>query len=444
LHVPAIAFLAIPLPLIVGYPTLFDFLYIYLLCDILFFEGYLITSNFYIFLVHDSVLLLLFAIAIKQRAHLTLFKIPLSFSLNILYLFILLAFSHSIIAIFHNNIDYFFWKDFLAIAFLLFAPYFLSSKLITLRNVLGIFFVLMLASSLYSLYAVIEYYITRYRVITWSEIFVGASIPLAVIHLSYTKSRLFTVCLISFLLSLMAGVLVIQTRGVWLASLLSLAFYFALKLFRTGPEYFFAIIRNAFLAFLIVFFGLSVFERISGFDTFTFIETRLNEKAIDEFSNPSSSMGHRIYESYMVWQNRTFFGHGPGSKIYMYVALQGWQRFMHWWAIHSGYFEILHKYGFIGLFLFISLLVSLIVRASYLTKCKHRLICLIGYSLASFFIYISVVSITSGYFLRPTVVIVEALFIAIIEAYYIRQKHLSFSASANASFCTSITPNLSY
>jgi hypothetical protein len=128
-------------------------------------------------------------------------------------------------------------------------------------------------------------------------------------------------------------------------------------------------------------------------------------------------MGYRIYESYMVWRNKTLFGHGSGARILLLFTQWYPPRFIKWWAIHSGYFDLLHKYGFIGLGLYISIILLMLKRGMFLMRTRKRITQTFGTIVFLTLLNHAAVSITSQCFFRENVMIYIVLLIGIVEYY---------------------------
>jgi hypothetical protein len=134
--------------------------------------------------------------------------------------------------------------------------------------------------------------------------------------------------------------------------------------------------------------------------------------SIIELADPFSSMGYRLHESWAIWDQRTFFGHGTGATLRLYFTQLGLSQFYDWWSIHSGYFEILHKYGFLGLGIFTWMYVAFLIRAKRHLASPDKFTQIFGGVLFAVLVNHAVVSITTGYFLRWAVLLWIILFFA--------------------------------
>ena len=73
---------------------------------------------------------------------------------------------------------------------------------------------------------------------------------------------------------------------------------------------------------------------------------------------------------------------------------------MDWWSIHNGYFEILHKFGFVGLGIFLWMYAALIASGWRKAHSASRATALFGNIVVAVLVNHAFVSITAGYFLR--------------------------------------------
>jgi O-antigen ligase len=141
-----------------------------------------------------------------------------------------------------------------------------------------------------------------------------------------------------------------------------------------------------------------------------FIKGRFTVEGFEEIVNPWSSMGYRIHEAWAVWDERTLLGHGPGAPIHLFFTQLKIDKFIDWWAIHSGYFEYLHKFGFVGLGIILWMFGSYYFLARRMTKSSSRAVAAFGGIISAVLMNTAIVSITSGYFFRHGVIVWVLLF----------------------------------
>jgi O-antigen ligase len=144
---------------------------------------------------------------------------------------------------------------------------------------------------------------------------------------------------------------------------------------------------------------------------------RLTAHQAGELVNPWSSLGYRIHESLAVWEKRTWFGHGSGARLYLFFTQLGMSKYINWWSIHSEYFEMLHKYGFVGLGIFLWFLGAVLIRARRLAMQGARFPSAIGFVALITLVNHCVVSITSGFLVRENVMLYMAMIVGMVEYY---------------------------
>ena len=159
-----------------------------------------------------------------------------------------------------------------------------------------------------------------------------------------------------------------------------------------------------------------------GMGLFDFIRMRTTSFSPQELVDPASSLGYRITESLVVWEKRSWFGHGSGAPDYLYFTQLGNSKFINWWSIHSEYFELLHKYGFVGMGLFMWFLLVLMIRALRMAFHAKAFVSAMGFLVLTTVINHALVSITSGYLIRENVMLYLVLMVGIVERFHPRTR----------------------
>jgi O-antigen ligase len=262
----------------------------------------------------------------------------------------------------------------------------------------------------HSLLVIGEFMITRGRVLTLNEIFISDAVIISLLFLRLPL-RTRTIWLLRLALAVfLLALLIVQTRGVWASTAAALMLFYFLDFFQNKNFRVASLLRRA--AITAVLFGIAdVAVRIlSGNSVVGFIKNRLAQGDMKELVDPYSSTGYRLHESWAVWTERTNFGHGPGASLHLFFTLSGKGGFTDWWAIHSGYFEILHKLGFVGLGIVFWLFGSYYFLGRRMTKSPSRTVSVFGAILSTVIVNHAVVSISSGYMFRHGVLMWILLF----------------------------------
>ena len=254
---------------------------------------------------------------------------------------------------------------------------------------------------------------------TWNEILVGNSVLIAVILLRWLRNpnwrRLLAICIPVLFLGLYAT----QTRGIWMSTAGCLLVYalmnLALALIKRRPL---AGMLKGWAAALMGAVALwGVFKFGAGVDLYDKISMRVVAHKEMEFVDPSSSLGFRLYESHRVWQERTWLGHGSGTTIRLWKPTKTSIVRMDWWGIHMEYAEILHKFGVVGLGLFLLLLGSAFWRSFRLAAGGRGFPSAMGFITLLALMNTAVFSLTSGYFLREPAVVYLLFFLVILKKF---------------------------
>lgn len=418
LHGRVLAFLLLPLSLVFN-RTPFRFLILLSACYFLFFQPFNVTSSFSVFSVPDSLVLSFVILAFFSREKPFTIKLPGSPPFLALYLFAGYVLILSIHSFQRYGLDVYVIHDVKNVLCLLLAPVILVSESEdkALKKVFLAFFAMILFSACYSLLIVLEFLVIKDRIITWNEISIADSVIISALLLHHgrlsRKIRFLTgACLILCTL----GLLVTQTRGLWLSTAACLGLFFCGIFLKNLSRINFAALARRTATIVAVAAGIYVmFGVVFGVYLLDFIQHRLT--AFDKFEliDPYSSVGYRIHESMAVWDKRTFFGHGPGARIYLYFTQLGQGKFMDWWSIHSGYLDLLHKYGFLGLGIFMSAIFGFMFQAGQISRARNSLVSRLGAIILLVFMNHVVVSVSSGYFFRDNVIVLLVLLIYGVE-----------------------------
>lgn len=411
-----LAFLVLPLPLFFINNDPFKFFICFLICFLAFFEAYLPTSNVFGFLhPQDSILIVFMILFLLKKKNLLVLELPYSTYLLTIYIFIAYTILMTVPSIMKMGFDSYVLQDLKIYLYLLIIGVFLQTDLYLPKNIIRVFLIISVYSSFWALFCIFTYLKSWERIITWNEIYFGLSVTIGLIVFKILKNKRMKYVLITTTIINIIALVLTQTRGVWLSTLLSIAIYLILDLKRSGVINSMKQIIIGSIAFFVLFASLSIFIN---FNILSFVEKRFSEKSKTEFIDPSASMGYRIYESYTVYKKRTFFGHGSGARIYLYTPFfKKWTTF---WAIHSEYFEVLHKYGFAGLSLLIIILVLTFRRLLEMCLNKKILLSTIGQICFCCFINLVFVSITSGYLSRTNIMFFLVFLFGIANNYGMR------------------------
>jgi hypothetical protein len=421
-HQGWLGFFLAPVPLLFYRLDNFRFLILCLSCYLVYFECFQPASNFLFFNVPDSLFILFVVLKLFNRRDLHTYSIPMSPMLLPLYLFLAHGFAMSIHPYFRYGIDFYVMRDVKNLVYLSLAI-FLSRAGEAVFNPGKIYRLLLFFvsySALHSCVILLEFIRSGERPVTWNEVFLADGVLMAVALLPIARDRLDKRLLYGSLILCAFGLLATQTRGLWLSTLVSLGVYFAVRMGKSGSLKPASLLKWCFGLLLTLAIG-EILLRISvGMSMVSFIHARLTAVRPQELIDPSSSLGYRIHESLVVWGKRSFFGHGSGARLYLYFTQLGLSKFINWWSIHSEYFELLHKYGFFGLGLFMWFIVSMLRRSLRIARSEQAFVSAMGFIVLTTVLNHCVVSITSGYLIRENVMLWLVLMVGIAERYYPR------------------------
>ena len=267
-----------------------------------------------------------------------------------------------------------------------------------------------LFSVIHSLFVIGRFLVTQERVVTWNEIFISDSVIISALLLRFKLGIKTTWLLrISVVVSTL-GLLITQTRGLWLSTIAALGIFYACDLFRGKKFRSVPIFRTVLIGATAFLAANLLFMFLAGKPLTTFVFDRFAMESFTGYVDPFSSVGYRIHESWAIWDERTLFGHGPGATVHLYFTQLGMGRFMDWWAIHSGYFDLLHKYGFVGMTIILWMFGAYFFLGWRLAGSRSRAVSAFGAVIATVILNHAIVSVTSAYFFRHGVIMWLPLF----------------------------------
>lgn len=413
-----VAFLLAPLSLLFLKINKFNFVIIYLSCYLFFFDAFSPTSNIWFLNIPDSIIIAFLFINMFSIREMTI-TLPKSNLMIIYYTLILYLIALSIYAIIHHGFDIHLLHDIKKIFLFGMVPIFYSANLYRPRRIFSIFMCVILFATLYSAENIVLFAITRQRIIGWNEIFISDAVIISFIMLLFVKKNQARMLLFACFFISVFGLLTTQTRGLWLSTVLSLIVYFLFVFRKLKLSLFFKYL----LIGIPVLFAINYLLQFFGFRITDIIAHRMMAFSSDELINPFSSLGYRIYESYVVLKNMTIFGHGSGATLYLFFTQTAEPKFMYWWSIHSQYFEFLHKFGIIGLSIWIVLIVKILFSAKVLINNSNSFTKTIGFIIYLVILNHSFVSITSSYLFKENVSFFIAVLIGLTQYYHVRLNH---------------------
>jgi O-Antigen ligase len=398
----------------------FNYLILGLAGFLFFFEGHLQGSNVDILMVPDVLLLTWLALSLlTKRETPFLFKLPTSKVYLLLYAYVGYGLLLSIHPIFKYGLDTYVFRDIRNLLYLLLAIPLANAA----RNVLSpkrTVYLLMafgLFSGLHGILLFVQLLLTEERSLTWNEALLGDGAIISLLTLRIVKTMKVRLWIYAGLIGCVLGLLATQTRGIWLATSASIGVFVFLNAVRDHRTFIPKALKVALVGLVLLAAAETAMRITRGSGILGFVGSRMTQISPTELVDPYSSLGYRLHESYEVWLDRSTFGHGSGARLRLFFTQMSTNKIMDWWSIHSQYFEVLHKYGFVGLAIFLSLFLSLGVKSFRISRSSKRFISTIGFVVLLCLINHSIVSITSRYLIRDNVMLAIALFFALSERY---------------------------
>lgn len=418
-HFPYAALVLFPLPLVLFKVTAWRAVVLVVMGYTAFFDPLQAHTLAGVLLVPESALFIFVVLYLSAQPKRAVPRIPQSLNMLLLLLFCGYAILMTLPTFLVMGFDTYVVNDLKSILVLLLVPLLLRDGFFEPRKLIALLFLLVIFSTVFALGSIVYFLIDQGRVITWNEIYFGVGFVLSVILRRQLKKHSARIVLTACGTVLAAALVLTQTRGLWIAVFLALIVYgaFSVRSFRFSDVAKRIVPFVASLAVLTMVLSL-VFQ----FNLITFVQNRFMQNEKNELATPTSSMGYRLYECYTVYQHATFLGHGSGARLHIYMPFINKNKAIEWWAIHSEYFEVLHKYGYFGLALFLALLVTTTVKAFRLACSPRFSTKIYGYVALTTMLILVELSITSGYIRRPNSVYLTMLVIGMVEYYYPRRK----------------------
>jgi len=393
---------------------------------ILFFAGYIIfyqpqsAPGIHFFKIPEATLIVLLILLGLKKNKLFSFSLPISSLLLSLYCLVAYIMIMAIVRFSGTNHDYFFSRDMINTLFLLLVFIYARPSSLPPKSVVIILCSIAVFSALLSLYCIYTYINGAKRIMSWNETYISDSVLIALVLMRVVNKFRWRIVFISSLVVCILGLMTIQTRAIWLSTCICAALYLLVLLVIQKKIPWKTIFKTASVIILVLLGTSFILTMMTKKDAVNFVQDRMSSGTNNALINPSSSLGYRIYESSMVWKNRTFWGHGPGAKLYLFFTLSHNKKWTQWWGIHSGYFEMLHKYGFFGMGLFFIFVLIFLFRSFRMILYPKAFISSMGS--ISFFTLVNhlIISVTSGYLIRDNIVVFLVLIISIVENYYYR------------------------
>jgi hypothetical protein len=410
---PLFAMLCLPLVLIFQRLNVYRLLVLLLTGFLVFFPPQA-AGSFYFFLFTPEVFAILFVFLVALSKTSAQIRIPINSVLLPIYLFAGYVVIMAIPTLIKGS-----RLDAWAFDLKMGLTFFLLPLLLVLDNtrrepkkVMLLLLTFVFLTAVHSIVVIAQFLITQYRVGSWNEIFVSDTVIVSAILLRFHFSKLVKIGLWASLGLSILALIAIQTRSLWISTVVALFLYGGVALLKARHLSVGAMIRFTFIALIVAVVGNVGMGLLTGQTMASLLMSRMSTFSIIELADPFSSMGYRLHESWAIWDQRTFFGHGTGATLRLYFTQLGLSQFYDWWSIHSGYFEILHKYGFLGLGIFAWLYVAFLLRAKRHLASPDKFTQLFGGVLFAVLVNHAVVSITTGYFLRWAVLLWVILFFA--------------------------------
>jgi hypothetical protein len=418
IHAPLLAFITIPMTLALVGSGIQGYLWASLAGYMTFFQGFSKFSNVGALNVPDS-LLFAYLIIVFAKGDLSLrLKWPASKFAWSIYAFAFYALFMSLPMMIEISMaDTWYYRDVKnTLQYFLFIPLVLD-KTFGVKSAYRLLLWICVFTSIHAIFSIGEYIAVRKRIVTWNEIFFSDVLIMSVVLLP-VFNRGYQKWLLRISLAAAAGGLIAgQTRGLWLSTAGSLLLLFLIPLFKTRKATEASPIRILISGFLFVLILGTAFKLSTDHDLIRFVKNRMTEFSPYELIDPNSSLGYRIHESLAVWEKRTWLGHGSGGRIRLLFTQFGEPKMMDWWSIHSEYFEMLHKYGFIGLILFVFFHIYAALKSARIWLKGSALLQPLGAISCILIINHAVISITAGFLIRENVMGLMVLLLVIAEKF---------------------------
>ncbi|HLP41064.1 MAG TPA: O-antigen ligase family protein [Fibrobacteria bacterium] len=394
------------------------FLWITFAGFLLFFEAHLGASNAGPVNTPDLAAMAFFLHSLLSRNGFS-YRLPLSPLLLFLYAFLAYSFALTVPTIqTHGPFDPWLLRDLKCLLYLALAALLCRHPGLGPKQLILLLLGTVLLTAGHAAFCLVQFALGGGRIFTWNEIFLADAVPLAVVLLAIPGLRRYRGALRVALVFSAIGLVLTQTRGVWLGTAAALIVYGVLQMAGADRARLRAMGRGLLVGFAILVVASLASRAAFNIDPVARIRDRfLQAGTPTEFIDPYASLGYRIHESLVVWEQRTWLGHGTGARLHLFFTQMGKSGMMDWWSIHSEYFEVLHKYGFVGLGLFLLLLGAMAVSAFRLAWSRQAVPSAMGYSVLLAVTNHAVASITSGYIIREHTAIYFAFLVVVLDRF---------------------------
>jgi O-antigen ligase len=411
-----------PLPLLMFRFNSFHFMILYSACNLFFFPVSLDSSNIYIFQIADSCLIIFLACYFFQKKNFFSFTVPINSLLLSLYLFLAYVMILSIQPLLTKGFDKWLLFDIKRCLTLGLTAFFCTQPLFGPKKIVSLLLFFVLFTSLNGLMGFIQFLSTQERFMTWNEIYFGNIFIVCLVMLTVIRNKKYQLFLVLSAAILFLSMLATETRSIWIPTALC-SFFYVLYMFRLKMK---TVTIKKIVKVVCLLCGflllIDLVLRITvTSDLGTVIVNRMASDDISDVVNPFTSVGYRLYESLVVWKQKTFWGHGTGAYLYLYETQLFRSRFIYWWSIHSEYMEILHKWGFFGLGLYLLFIGIYLNQSMKLLRSKKKVVSAFGAIAFFTFLNTLLVSVTSGYMMREHMIIWVILMIGCVSYYRSRE-----------------------
>ena len=411
---PAVAFFLAPLPLLLFKFDSFPFLCIYSACNLFFFT----TLNFGFLQPADACLLVFLAVYFINRNDAFSITIPRNSVVLFLYLFLAYVFIMAIGPLHSKGPEFWLMYDVKKYLVLATAVFFITQPLFGPKKIVLLLLVIIAFTALHGSLVIGNFLITQSRQVTWNEIYYGNSSIVCIVLLGVVKNRKYKLFLSVAALITIIALLATETRSIWISTTLCIAAYLLVVLWSKLKKFEVKQLAMTIVMFCFLLMVIELFMRLFlHTDLPSFLFNRMTEFNNNELLSPFTSLGYRLYESFVVWTQRSFWGHGTGAYLYLVQTQFPEKKFMYWPSIHSEYIEMLHKWGFFGLGLYLLFIGAFLKQSLQLFLSGKKFISAIG---AIAFLTICntlVTSITSSYITRVNMIIWDILMIGVVVNY---------------------------
>lgn len=295
------------------------------------------------------------------------------------------------------------------VLYLLLLPILSHTATVCLKAQFRIWTIMLLWISITTLLHGTHSLVSGVRLITWNEPIFGYGMVIAAGSFSLVRDKAMRVFLVTAGILSFVGLLATQTRAAWAAGVAGLLLCLLLQI---RLKTLFTRVLPGFVAALFFLFASITLLRVIGFDMIRFMAVRLTQISSEELVSPNASLGFRIYEALNVLKDVSLFGHGAGARLFIYIPWANINRFVKWWYIHSEYFEVLHKYGILGLFTLLVFFSIAVFRSVVLSFSSSRGKRAIGRVSSGVIVTTMLLSVTSGYLTRPNTLLILVAVIA--------------------------------